>query len=94
MTDLSKEELSRYARHLSLPHVGIAGQKKLKNAKVLVVGAGGLGSPALLYLAAAGIGEIGIECNAVADLGKILADGNHARIAVEQLRVGVVVLRA
>src|SRR3989338_4574036 len=57
---LSKQELSRYARHLALPEVGIAGQEKIKNGKVLVVGAGGLGSPALMYLAAAGIGTIGI----------------------------------
>ncbi|MGY8703721.1 MAG: HesA/MoeB/ThiF family protein, partial [Candidatus Poseidoniales archaeon] len=50
----------RYSRHLSLPQVGIEGQKKLKKSSVLVVGAGGLGSPTLLYLAAAGIGKIGI----------------------------------
>ena len=59
-TTLSKKEMARYARHLALPEVGIAGQEKIKNGKVLVVGAGGLGSPALMYLAAAGIGTIGI----------------------------------
>ena len=61
MTDkLSKQELSRYARHLVLPEVGIKGQERIKQSKVLVVGAGGLGSPALMYLAAAGVGTIGI----------------------------------
>ena len=58
--ELSISEAERYARHLSLPQVGLAGQKKLKNSSILVVGAGGLGSPCLLYLAAVGLGEIGI----------------------------------
>ena len=57
---LSKDELKRYARHISLPSFGIEGQNKLRKSSVLCIGAGGLGSPCTMYLAAAGIGKLGI----------------------------------
>ncbi|MEZ5043838.1 MAG: molybdopterin-synthase adenylyltransferase MoeB [Saprospiraceae bacterium] len=66
-----KAELARYARHFAIPDFGLEGQEKLKNSSVLVVGAGGLGSPLLLYLAAAGIGKIGIVDFDVVDLSNL-----------------------
>ncbi|WP_115787930.1 molybdopterin-synthase adenylyltransferase MoeB [Arthrobacter silvisoli] len=69
--ELSTEEVERYSRHLIIPEIGAVGQRRLKNAKVLVIGAGGLGSPALLYLAAAGVGTIGIIDDDVVDLSNL-----------------------
>ena len=69
--DLTPEELARYSRHLSLPEVGIDGQKKIKDSKVLVVGMGGLGSPVSLYLAAAGVGTMGLVDFDVVDVSNL-----------------------
>ncbi|WP_426298746.1 molybdopterin-synthase adenylyltransferase MoeB [Arthrobacter sp. R-11] len=69
--ELSTEEVERYSRHLIIPEIGSVGQRRLKNAKVLVIGAGGLGSPALLYLAAAGVGTIGIIDDDDVDLSNL-----------------------
>ena len=68
---LSPDELERYARHIVVPEVGGPGQAKLINSKVLVIGAGGLGAPALLYLAAAGVGTIGICDNDTVSLSNL-----------------------
>ncbi|HEY0186996.1 MAG TPA: molybdopterin-synthase adenylyltransferase MoeB [Cellulomonas sp.] len=69
--ELVPTELARYARHVLIPSVGDLGQRRLKNARVLVVGAGGLGSPVLLYLAAAGVGTIGIVDDDVVDASNL-----------------------
>lgn len=81
---LSKEEMHRYARHLVLPEVGIKGQEKIKEGKVLVVGAGGLGSPALMYLAAAGVGTIGI-----ADFDKVEENNLQRQIIHTTKNLGI-----
>ena len=78
--DLSPDERGRYARHLTLPELGVEGQKRLKAASVLCVGAGGLGSPLLLYLAAAGIGRIAIvddDCVEVSNLQRQVIHGEE-----------------
>lgn len=71
MIELSEEQIERYSRHILLQDVGLEGQEKLLNAKVLIVGAGGLGAPAALYLAAAGVGHIGIVDADVVDLSNL-----------------------
>ena len=69
--DLSHEEIRRYSRHLIMPEVGLAGQKRLKAASVLLIGAGGLGSPLGMYLAAAGVGKIGLVDFDVVDVSNL-----------------------
>src|SRR3982750_347235 len=71
MTTLTREETIRYSRHLALREFGLENQLKLKQAKILVVGAGGLGSPALLYLAAAGVGTLGIADGDTVELSNL-----------------------
>ena len=73
--DFTEEQIERYSRHIILPEVGGKGQEKLLNAKVFVLGAGGLGSPALMYLAAAGVGTLGI------------ADGDHVDLSNLQRQI-------
>ena len=84
--ELSVDEVKRYSRHLIIPDVGMTGQKRLKNAKVLVVGAGGLGSPALLYLAAAGVGTLGIVDFDVVDESNLQRQVIHGVSDVGQLK--------
>lgn len=72
------DELERYSRHIILPEIGGAGQQALKKARVLVIGAGGLGSPLLLYLAAAGIGTLGIVDDDTVSLSNLQRQVLHA----------------
>lgn len=83
---LSTEEVRRYSRHLIIPEVGMIGQRRLKNARVLVIGAGGLGSPALLYLAAAGVGTIGIIDDDVVEESNLQRQVIHGRSDIGRLK--------
>lgn len=84
--ELSREETERYSRHLILPEFGLEAQKRLKNARVLVIGAGGLGSPALLYLAAAGVGTLGIVDDDVVDVSNLQRQVIHGVSNVGQTK--------
>ncbi|MDP7629283.1 MAG: ThiF family adenylyltransferase, partial [SAR324 cluster bacterium] len=75
---LDSEEISRYTRHLTLPEVGMTGQKNFKSGKVLLIGAGGLGSPMALYLAAAGVGVLGIVDDDEVDRSNLQRQVAHA----------------
>ena len=101
MFELTNEEIRRYSRHLILPEVGLAGQRKIRNTSVLCIGAGGLGSPIAMYLAAAGIGRLGIVdfdtvdysnlqrqiLHSDADVGHSKADS--AKVAIQALNPNV-----
>lgn len=100
---LSKEEINRYSRHIILPEIGIEGQEKLKRAKVLVVGSGGLGCPVLQYLVAAGVGTIGIADNdkvdetnlhrqilfSVEDVGKSKAEVANKKLSFQNPKINI-----
>lgn len=94
--DFSDAEIARYARHILLDEVGGAGQARLRQAKVLVVGAGGLGSPLLMYLAAAGIGTLGIVDDDLVDLSNLQRQIVHttARIGEPKVSSAAATLRA
>jgi len=82
--ELTIDEVRRYSRHLIIPDVGMTGQKRLKNARVLVIGAGGLGSPALLYLAAAGVGTLGIIDDDVVDESNLQRQVIHGQSDIDK----------
>lgn len=81
---LNDDEIERYARHLVLPEIGGAGQAALKKARVLVIGAGGLGAPVLMYLAAAGVGHLGIVDDDVVSLSNLQRQIIHATSRIDQ----------
>ena len=83
---MSTQEVERYARHVLIPDVGMNGQRRLKNARVLVVGAGGLGSPALMYLAAAGVGTIGVADGDVVEMSNLQRQVVHGVADVGRLK--------
>jgi adenylyltransferase/sulfurtransferase len=84
--ELTLDEVKRYSRHLIIPEIGMTGQKRLKNARVLVVGAGGLGSPALLYQAAAGVGTLGVIDFDVVDESNLQRQIIHGQSDIGRLK--------
>ena len=87
LPELSRDEILRYSRHLLIPEVGLEGQRKLKNASVLIIGTGGLGSPVSLYLAAAGIGRIGLVDYDTVDSSNLQRQVIHGTSTVGKLKV-------
>ena len=84
---LTSEQKARYARHLMLPQVGESGQEKINSTSVLVVGAGGLGSPVLMYLAAAGIGRIGIVDDDFVDITNLQRQIIHSTSSLSLIHI-------
>ena len=87
MIDYSEEDLLRYSRHILLREVGVEGQERIRQGKVLIVGLGGLGSPVALYLAAAGVGTIGLVDGDVVDLSNLQRQVIHSTPDVGRLKV-------
>jgi molybdopterin-synthase adenylyltransferase len=87
MMDFTDDQLQRYARHIILPEVGGVGQAKLMAAKVLVIGAGGLGAPLLLYLAAAGVGTLGVVDDDAVELSNLQRQVIHATSRIGEAKV-------
>ena len=87
LPDLTREEILRYSRHLLIPEIGLEGQRKLKAGSVLIVGTGGLGSPAALYLAAAGVGHIGLVDYDVVDVSNLQRQVIHSTEVLGQRKV-------
>lgn len=85
--DFTEDQIKRYARHILLPQVGGVGQEKLLNSKVLVIGAGGLGSPVLMYLAAAGVGTIGVIDDDTVELSNLQRQIAHTTESVGMAKV-------
>ena len=86
MTDFTDEQIERYSRHIILPEVGGVGQRKMLDARVLMIGAGGLGSPAAYYLAAAGIGHLGIVDFDTVDLSNLQRQIIHSTERIGMLK--------
>jgi adenylyltransferase/sulfurtransferase len=84
---LNQDQINRYSRHLLLPEVGVEGQEKICNAKVLCIGTGGLGAPIGLYLAAAGVGTLGLVDFDVVDLSNLQRQVIHGESTVDKLKV-------
>jgi molybdopterin/thiamine biosynthesis adenylyltransferase/rhodanese-related sulfurtransferase len=84
---LTRDERTRYARHLILPEVGLAGQRRLKKARVALIGAGGLGSPAALYLAAAGVGTLGLIDDDVVDASNLQRQVIHSTATIGRSKI-------
>jgi adenylyltransferase/sulfurtransferase len=92
-TRLTPEEINRYSRHVTLPEVGVAGQERLKAAKVLSIGAGGLGSPIGIYLAAAGVGTLGVVDDDVVDVSNLNRQIAHSTFDAGKPKVDSIAAR-